>query len=211
MDLFRSWKGGVLALAALVLGLGAAGIADAQQAVTLPMQVTENRAPGAAGQVTMTPMGNNQVRVDIRITGLPANQERAAHIHTPGQCDVNAPVTYPLSNVRVDGSGVGTSSTTISLTADKPVQANNAYVNVHANNVAQAGAEPGQGVICANVTASFVAGAAGQAGGQAPAAMARTGTGLVADTPVQGWLLAGLAAVAVLLGGVGALAYARRR
>ncbi len=213
--MLRNWKSGALALAALVLGLSAAGITHAQQPATLPMQVTENRAPGAAGQVTMTPMGNNQVRVDIRITGLPANQERAAHIHTPGQCDVNAPVTYPLSNVRVDGSGVGTSSTTISVTEDKPVQANNAYVNVHANNVAQAGAQPGQGVICANITASFAAGAAGQAGGQAggqgAAAMPRTGTGLVADTPLQGGMLAGLAAMAVLVGSIGMLARARRR
>ena len=64
------WMVGALTLAGLALGVGFAGGAWAQQPLTLPMQVTENRAPGAAGQVTMTPLGTNQVRVDIRITGL---------------------------------------------------------------------------------------------------------------------------------------------
>src|ERR671915_218568 len=95
-------------------------------------------APGAGGQVTMTPLPNNQVRVDIRATGLPAGEQRAAHIHTAqgARCDTGAPVTYPLTNVSVDAGGVGTSTTTITLTADRPVQANNAYVNVHQGNVA---------------------------------------------------------------------------
>ena len=205
---FGWWMGAALALGALALGLGAARTASAQQPVTLPMQVTENRAPGAAGQVTMTPLGNNQVRVDIRITGLPAGEQRAAHIHTASGavCDNGAPVTYPLTNVSVDAGGVGTSTTTITLTAERPIQANNAYVNVHQGNVG-AGAGAGVGVICANVTTSFTFGAAGQA---APA-MARAGTGLPADAAGWGVMLAGLATLALLLGGAGALAVARRR
>jgi hypothetical protein len=198
------------ALAVGVALLGTAVVAGAQQPVTLPMAVTENRAPGAAGQVTMTPLGNDQVRVDIRITGLPANEQRAAHVHTAqgAVCDTGAPVTYPLTNVAVDGAGVGTSTTTITLTADRPIQANNAYVNVHQT------AMGGPGVICANVTQTFAAGAAaagtGQAGAGGATALPRTGTGgLQADTGAS-WMLAG-AAVALLLGGTGAFAVARRR
>lgn len=49
----------VAALVSLALSLGLSLVAAAQQPVTLPMQVTENRAPGAAGQVTMTPLANS--------------------------------------------------------------------------------------------------------------------------------------------------------
>jgi hypothetical protein len=167
--------------------------------------------------VTVTPLGNNQIRVDIRITGLPANEQRAAHIHTASGavCDNGAPVTYPLTNVSVDGSGVGTSSTTVTLTADKPVQANNAYVNVHQGNVAT-GAAAGVGVICANITQSFVAGG-GAAGGQTPAGqgaatLPQTGTGLVADSAGRaGWLIGGAVMLMLLLGGAGRVIAVRRR
>src|SRR3712207_8446672 len=50
--------------------------------------------------------------------------------------------TYPLTEVRVDANGVGTSSTTVTLRADAPVTAGNAYVNVH-----EGATPPGVGVI----------------------------------------------------------------
>ncbi len=208
MARFGRWSVGALTLVGLALGLGFAGVTSAQQPLTLPMQVTENRAPGAAGQVTMTPLGTNQVRVDIRITGLRPSAMHAAHIHGAqgARCDTNSPVIYPLTNVQSDASGVGTSTTTLTLTANQPVQAGNSYVNVH-----EPGGNPGAGIICANVTQTFAAGGAAQAGGQGAAAMPRTGTGLAADTQSQGWMLAGLAVIAILIGGVGALAATRRR
>jgi len=142
-----------------------APFAVAQQATapaTFPMTVTANRVPGASGQVTITPMGNNQIRVEIAISGLPPTpSSRAAHIHTAqgAVCDNGAPVTYPLNDVMVDSSGHGSSTTTVTLTADKPVLANNAYVNVHEQS-----SPPGQGVICANITQSYTAsGGAGAA------------------------------------------------
>ena len=153
------WIGGILAVGALLAV--AAGVARAQQPATLTFQVTENRAPGAAGRATIAPLPNNQIRVEIRLTGMPPNTQHAAHIHTaPGaRCDTNAPITYPLADVAVDAAGVGTSTTTVTLAADRPVQAGNAYVNVH-----QAVTPPGPGVICADVTASFAASAAAPAG-----------------------------------------------
>ncbi len=203
------WRPALLVLAAL-LGAFAAGTARAQQPqpATFPMSVTENRAPGATGQVTITPVGPGQIRVDIRVTGLQPNAEHAAHIHTAqgARCDTGAPVTYPLTNVRVDAAGVGTSSTVVQLTADKPVQANNAYVNVH-----RAANPPGEGIICANVTQTYtVETVQAAAGAQAPAPAApRTGTGPLIERGGSAWVLAGLAAF--LLTGAGALARARRR
>ena len=205
------WRG-VATVVGIVAAIGVAVGAQAQQPATLTMKVTENRLPGGAGQVTMTPLANNQVRVDIRVTGMPANSVSAAHIHTAqgAVCDNGAPITYPLTNVMADASGTGTSTTTITLTADKPVQANNAYVNVHTP-----GGSPGPGVICADVNASFTAGAAGgatPAAGQAPSALPSTGTGgLLSEQQSAGWMLAGLAAVVALIGSSGVLALARRR
>jgi hypothetical protein len=217
------------------------------------MQVTENRLPGGTGTVTMTPLGGNQVRVEIRISGAPASGQHAAHIHTApvAFCDNGAPVTYPLSNVMVNAQGVGTSVSTVTLRPEAPVVPGGAYVNVH-----QAAMPPGPGVICADVTARFVAGGTAQAApaaqrpagaaaqpaqaqrpaaapaqaapaaqrpAAAPAAAAarpatpaaaglpRTGTGLVAENDSSAWLLAGLGTIALLLGGSGALAFARRR
>jgi hypothetical protein len=264
------WKAGGLLAAVLTLGLVATSAARAQQPITITMAVTENREPGLMGMATITPMPDNQVRVDLRITGLPAGDAaRPAHIHTAqgARCDTGAPVTYPLESVAVDAAGVGTSSTVVTLTADKPVSANNAYINVH--NPAQMG----RGVICGNITVTLAgapaAAAAAQAGpssqkpsaapaqpvaqrpaaaparpaaapaqrpaaaparpaaapaqrpaaaparpaaapAQRPAAVPRTGTGLQADASTT-WSLAGLAAIAVLLAGTGALAVARRR
>jgi hypothetical protein len=167
--------------------------ARAQQAsgpATYPMTVTMNRVPGATGQVTITPLGNNQIRVEINITGLPPSPSaRAAHIHTaPGaMCDNNAPVTYPLNDVMIDSSGHGTSTTTVTLTPDKPVEANNAYVNVHEES-----SPPGPGVICANITQSYTAGgtsapATGAAPSGTPAMMTTAAVPTGACVPHDSW------------------------
>jgi hypothetical protein len=217
MSRSRRFRAGGLAAAGMLALLSIAGIAQAQQPATFQMSITENRIQGASGQVTITPQANNQLQVEIRITGLQPNNEHAAHIHTAqgAQCDTNAPVTYPLTNVRVDGSGVGTSTTTVTLAADRPIQANNAYVNVHQM------AMGGPGVICANVTQTYTAGAAGGAGGaaggaggagaQTPRALPQTGTGGFSEEASAGWMLAGFAALTALFAGTGALAVVRRR
>ncbi len=99
---------------------------------------------------------------------------------------------------------MGTSSTVVQLTADKPVQANNAYVNVH-----RAANPPGEGIICANVTQTYtVETVQAAAGAQAPAPP-RTGTAPLTDRET-GWVLLGLVAL-LLAGGVGAVRRARAR
>lgn len=201
------WKAALTVVVAVALGLGTLGVVRAQQAETLNFSVTENRVPGAAGTGSITPLGNNQIRVDIHLTGMPPNTVRAAHIHTaPGaRCDNGAPATYPLTNVTVDANGVGASSTVVTLTPDKPVQAGNAYVNVH-----EGASPPGNGVICANVDQTFTAGAPAT-GGASGAGLPNTGAGAAPDTTLSGDMLAALLALAALAGTAGTLVFARRR
>jgi hypothetical protein len=187
------------ALLALTVGLMAAISVGAQQPAPLDFSVTENRVPGADGAGTITPLPGGQLRVELRLTGLPPNGEHAAHFHIAegARCDTNAPVVYPLTTVRVDGAGVGTSATTVTLRPEQPLRAGHAYLNVHQNPTG------GPGVICANVDASFAAPAApaSPGGGQTPSAASRTGTGLQADPPLPGGWLG-----ALLLGGLVGLA-----
>jgi hypothetical protein len=191
---------------------GSAGVARAQNpSITLTMKVTENRAPGAAGTVTLTALSSTSARVDIRVTGVQPNATFMAHIHASSNavCDNGAPVVYPLTPVKSDASGVGTSTTTITVNPNTPIRPQLAYVNVH-----EANGSPGQGIICADVTSDFSAqlnqaGSGGQAGGTPT--QPRTGTGVAGDALGQAGMIGGLAAVALVLSGAGALAYARRR
>jgi hypothetical protein len=177
------WKGGGLLAAIVALGF-ATGVAWAQGApITVPMSVTENREPGLTGLATLTPLGNGQYRVEIRMSGLPPNDTaRPAHIHTAAgaRCDTGAPVTYPLTSVTVDADGDGTSVTTITVTADRPVTANNAYLNVH--NPAQMG----RGVFCGNITVTLqTAGAAAAPPAAPPAAAAQPAAQRPSTGPAQ--------------------------
>lgn len=206
-------RSGVIALAAVLFGISAFGIAHAQQpSITLQMKVTENRAPGAVGTVTLTALSATSGRVDTRITGLAPNATFMSHIHASANavCDNGQPVVYPLTPVRSDAAGVGTSTTTITINPNTPIRPQLAYVNVHEANGA-----PGQGIICADVTSDFSvqlnAAAQGGAAGGATPAQPRVGTGSASESVTRGWMIAGLAVLAVVFGGAGTLAVVRRR
>lgn len=206
---------GILAAALFAGSVALTQNASAQGPATIPMSVTENREPGLSGSATMTQVSGNDYRVEIRMSGLPPNDAaRPAHIHgAPGaQCDNNAPITYPLSNVTVDGSGNGTSVSTITITADKPIVAGQTYINVH--NPAQGGRGVFCGNISTNVSAAGTGGPAPAPGGQAqPGALPRTGVGLQADSEVGGSTFAALAvaALAIVIVGAGATLITRTR
>jgi len=182
----------------------------AQTPTALTFAVTENRLPNGAGSGTITPLGNDQIRVDVRITGLQPNAQHAIHIHTAdgARCDTNAPVTYPLTNVQADAAGVGTSTTTVTLRAEQPVRAGNAYINMH-----QAVSPAGPGIICANIDATFSTTAGAQAAPPPPSAgLARSGTGgVAADQRSPLWFGVGAVVLVAILGGAGIAARARRR
>jgi hypothetical protein len=189
---------GLALLLLLVACLASARAVQAQQPASLTFIVTEDRVPGAAGTGTITSLGNNQLRVDVRLTGLPPNGSHAMHVHIAdgARCDTGAPIVYPLTNVQVDGAGVGTSTSTITLRADQPIRSGNAYINVHRDATV-----PSPGIICANIDASFASGTAGT-GGTAPQRMPSSGTGSVSDTRTSRAVIVVLLVIPVLGGGL---------
>lgn len=204
------------ALAALGIGAMTAAVL-AQTATTIPMQPTGSANAGLSGQVVITPVGANQVKVDITVNGLAPNSAHAAHIHSPGTqqgaCDTGGPVVYPFTDVQADGSGKGTSSNTVTFDASKGIPTRGWYVNVH-QMASSAGT--GAGIICAPIAATLgsapaaTGGAAPTGGGAAPSAAPATGTGSMAHQADNRTLIAGLALAGVLFAGAG-LVLVRRR
>jgi hypothetical protein len=203
---------GLVLVAGLTLGFTPTAGAQ-QQPATLDFNVTENRVPEADGSGTITPQSGNQLRIEVHLTGMPPNSEHAMHIHlgNGARCDTNAPIVYPLNNVQVDAAGTGTSTSTITLRADQPVRAGNAYINVH-----QAPTVPSPGIICANIDATFEAGSGDGAGSPAvtPAgpggsamAMPGSGTGAATDNEMS---VASMLALGGLALALGTWAFARR-
>jgi LPXTG-motif cell wall-anchored protein len=212
----RRQLGKLMAIGSLAVTLATASmlVAQAQTPATIQMVPTGDNT--LSGTVTITPVGGNQVRVDETINGLKPNDDRATHIHSPGNgpvqanCDSNGPVVYPLNDVKADASGKGTSSTTITLDPSKGIPTTGWYVNVHM------GAAPnvGSGVICGAITAPLVAGGAaapspaagaGTGGGAAPGNLPASGDSVPTATLLGALVLAGL-----LLTGAG-VALRRRR
>jgi hypothetical protein len=210
-----------LALAGAIAALGGMITVRAQAPLTIQMTPTAGREPGLSGTTTITPVGTNQIRVDIRVTGLPPNQSRAAHIHSPGPntsdpCDTGGPVVYPLTDVRSDGSGVGTSTTTVTLDSAKGIPTRGWYVNVHERSSADGA---GNGVICGLITTSLgttAAGATPAAGGGVPASGPGAQGGAATNLPATGdnvpaaKLLLAIAATGAALMGAGLLVRSRR-
>jgi len=177
--------------------------------------ISAGTEPGLAGTVIITPLGPNQVKVDVRVTGLKPNDERIDHIHSPGPtatapCDTGGPVVYPFTNVKADANGVGTSTTTVTFDPAKGIPGPGWYVNVHQGL-------SGAGVICAKIPATLGSAAAAPAAAApaaaapaaaVPAALPRTGTGGPAPSPVT--LIVALVLAGFALGGAG-LSIARPR
>lgn len=88
----------------------------------------------------------NQTVVEVAVKDLAPNSEHINHVHT-GSCEREGAVTYPLSQLKADGQGAASATTTI----DKPVTevANGrTYLNVHAGPTL-----PSPGVACGNIPA----------------------------------------------------------
>lgn len=213
----RKELGKLLAIGGLAAALTAGSLLAVQAQTATTIQMVPTGDSTLTGTVTITPLGGNQVRIDETINGLKPNDDRATHIHSPGNgpvvanCDSNGPVVYPLNDVKADASGKGTSSTTITIDPSKGVPTAGWYVNVHQ------GAAPnvGSGVICGRITAPIVAGAAAAASPAAGAA----GTGGAAapgnlpnsgDSVPTAALLGALVLAGVVLTGAG-VAMRRRR
>lgn len=203
----------------------------AQTAQTITMTPTKGLEAGLSGTAVITPMANNQLKVDITVNGLPANADRAAHIHKPGTdttdpagCDTGGAIVYPLTDVKSGASGPGTSTTTVTLDATKGIPTTGWYVNVHQKSPADG---VGAGVICGKITASVTGGAAASTGtpqaaasgagsaqqaaaGTSPTASKLPASGLGGPASSETRLIVALALVAFAIGGAG-LVVSRKR
>ncbi len=205
----RKQLGKLLAIGSIAATLVTGGmlVAQAQTAATIQMVPTGDTT--LSGTAVITPLGGNQVKVDVTVNGLKPNDDRASHIHSPGpgpvraNCDSNGPVVYPLSDVKADASGKGTASSTITIDPSKGIPTKGWYVNVHMGAAPNVGA----GVICGAIAAPIVAGAAAAA---SPAAGAGTGgTAAPGNLPNSGdsvptaTLLGALVLAGIVLTGAG--------
>ncbi len=145
----------------------------ANPAQTSPLTITLNpeNNSGESGTATLTDMGNNQVKVDVTITGEPSGASQPMHIHT-GQCGPTlGGVAFPLTPL-VDGK----STTTVNVALATLMDGN------HAINGHKSAQEINTYVYCGNIPAA--AGAAAtttEAATAAPTAAAATTE--VAATP----------------------------
>ncbi|HLZ71033.1 MAG TPA: CHRD domain-containing protein [Dehalococcoidia bacterium] len=196
-------------VAAMLVTGGVLAVMAQTAPTTVPMVPTGDSS--LSGSVTFTPLGGNQVKVDVTVNGLKPNDDRADHIHSPGTgtpiagCDSGGPVVYPFNDVKADASGKGTSSTTITIDPSKGIPTKGWYVNVHQGTAPNVGS----GVICAPISTPLVAGAAA-----APSPAAGAGTGGTAapgnlpnsgDSVPTATLLGALVLAGIVLTGAGVL------
>lgn len=194
------------------------GSAAAQGPVTI--QMIARNGTGQSGTATLTPVGNNQVRVVLNLTNSPAGPQ-PAHIHTGSCPDVGA-VEFPLTNVTN-----GRSETTVNTTMDHLMS------EAHGINVHKSPAEVSFYTSCGDIPLATAASGGkatpAQAGKAAPAqapaqvpakaAPAPTGKGAPAQAPAPARALprtgspalpiAGLAVLGLISLGVGVVT--RRR
>jgi hypothetical protein len=200
----RRQLGKLLAIGGVAVALAVSSllVVQAQTATTIQMVPTTDTT--LTGTVVITPQGGNQVKIDVTVNGLKPNDDRASHIHSPGNgpvvanCDSNGPVVYPLNDVKADASGKGTASTTITVDPSKGIPTAGWYVNVHTGAAPNVGA----GVICGRITAPIVAsagaapspaaGAAGTGGTAAPGNLPNSGDSVPTATLLGALVLAGL-------------------
>ncbi len=98
----------------------------ASQSVSLVLGPTKGSNQAANGVATTT-LYNNQYVIEITMNGLAPNSTHQADIRQ-GRCNSQGPVVHTLTSVVTDGSGNGTSTTSISGITSVP---NNWYINVH--------------------------------------------------------------------------------
>jgi cytoskeletal protein RodZ len=102
----------VLALVGILL----AGVAFAQTPLTITLN--EQNGSGESGTATLTDLGNGMVRVDVTVSGQPADSSQPMHIHT-GKCPNPGPVVYPLNDL-VDGKSTTEITTTLETLLASP-------------------------------------------------------------------------------------------
>ncbi len=159
-----------LALALPVLAFAAAPAQTNSTTITLN---AENNS-GETGTAVLTDLGNNQVKVDVTVSGEPAGASQPMHIHN-GQCGPNlGGVALPLTPL-VNGK----STTTVNASLASILDGN------HAINGHKSAQEVNVFVFCGNLTAASAAANATSTSTAttAPAVAATTAPTMAAATP----------------------------
>lgn len=175
----------------MVVPIVALAASPAQSPLTVKLDPLNNS--GESGTAVLTDVGNGQLKVDVTITGEPADGSHLMHIHT-GQCGPTlGPVVFPLTNV-VNGA----STTTITATLAALMDGNHA-INVH---LSKAQPDAAHYVACGNIPSA--AAAAPAATPAAPATAPSTG-----GNPYGMVLVAFVAGLIVLASGLVIRRFAR--
>jgi CHRD domain len=109
-------------------GGGASNPTPSAQAIPFTLNAVDNN--GVSGDGTITKM-SGKFTVTLRLKGLVANSSHMSHIHK-GSCAPasQGDVVTVLENVKADGAGSGTATTSVSHPYSVP--STGWYVNVHA-------------------------------------------------------------------------------
>jgi CHRD domain len=109
----------------------------AAAAIRIPLHAENGSSANGMAYITVQ---DGHFTVRLNVAGLHADSPHPAHIHV-GTCGSNGAIIYPLQNVIANGSGNGTSTTTITHPFQAP--ANGRYINVHLGpTMAGSGAMP---------------------------------------------------------------------
>ena len=185
-------------------------MAQTSQKITIVMQGDElGQLQGATvsptkvtGSATIEAVGSG-IRVTVKLNGLNPNQQSAGHIHS-GKCGQQGNVIFPLNNISADGSGTGSSDTTLPNVPYSEVTNGTYYVQYHIQV-----SPPGRQISCGNiiVPAGAPAGDPGKMSGLPSTGEGSSNQGALLSTPI----LPGLALVGMLaVGGIG-MYFNRRR
>lgn len=100
----------LLVLAMFVLALAGAAITSAEGPVTV--QLNPQNDSGESGTAILTDLGNGKVRVEVEVTGAPADVPQPLHIHEGTCANLTAKPTFPLT-AAVNGKSLTEIETTL--------------------------------------------------------------------------------------------------
>lgn len=172
----------------LVTLFALAGAASAAAPVTVTLSAQNNS--GETGTAELTDMGGGKTKVVIMLKGQPAGVAQPAHIHEGTCSSLNPTPKYPLTAVS-NGKSESTVNVALADLMAKPFA-----INVH-----KSAQEVSVYVACGNITAQA-------APGTTPSSPPKTGAGGMAATFSPLWVVLGMAAAIVAVGGA---VVARRR
>lgn len=186
--------------AVLLLVLATIGVASAQTAQSVTIQMQGVSGANVTGTAVLTQTSNG-VTVSVKLSGFPPNTKHDGHIHV-GTCEAQGGVVVPLNPITADASGAGSADTTETTLTFAQVSDGNHYVQYHTSSN-----PPGQQVSCGNIPKA----SAGQGGGTPAATTGQGGgtpaapaTGIGGVSQDGGFPVALLAGLLVVMIGAGA-------